>query len=166
MRMSSFNKFSKLVLVAALSAVGASSQAGEASGALNVSANVQATCVIASVGTMAFGTYVQGLTAPVDATATIDFNCGAGVVYSVRLSGLSGPMRTMAQGTNLLQYQLYRDAARTQMWGQTDNTNTADGVGTGASAPLTVYGRIPDSAANQLAASGAYTSVVTVTVAY
>jgi spore coat protein U-like protein len=166
MKFASFKTVSKAVLAAALTTAGISIQAGEVTGNLNVSANVQATCVIDSVAPLAFGNYVQGV-GPVDAAALIDLNCGIGVLYNVRLSGLAGSApRTMSQGASTLQYQLYRDAARTQLWGQTDNTDTVDGTGTGASVPLSVYGRIPDSGANQLAASGAYTAVVTVTVAY
>jgi spore coat protein U-like protein len=164
--MSSFNKFSKLVFVAALSAAAASSQAQTVTGQLSVNATVQATCVIGTVDAVSFGTYVQGVGA-IDTTGTINLNCGSAVVYNVRLSGSSGVTpRTMAQGANLLQYQLFRDAPRTQVWGETDGVNTVDGVGTGNSVPLTVYGRLPDNAANQLAASGGYTSIVTVTVAY
>jgi spore coat protein U-like protein len=164
--MSSLNKFSKLVLLAALTAAAASSQAQTVTGSLPVSATVQATCVIGVVDAVSFGTYVQGVGA-VDTTGTINLNCGSTVVYSVRLSGSSGATpRTMAQGANLLQYQLFRDAPRTQVWGETDGVNTVDGTGTGNSVALTVYGRLPDNGANQIAASGAYTSTVTITVAY
>ena len=49
----------------------------------------------------------------------------------------------MLNGTNQLAYSLFRDAGRTQNWGQTIGTDTTTGTGTGANQTLTIYGRVP-----------------------
>jgi spore coat protein U-like protein len=97
MKFSSFKAVSKFAVVSALACASVTTQAGQTTGSLNVSANVQATCVIDSVDSMTFGNYTQGV-GPVDASAAINLNCGLGVVYSVRLSGMTSqwlrvPMR-------------------------------------------------------------------------
>ncbi len=166
MRFISIKSVSKLALVAALASTGVAAQAGEATGTLTVTANVQATCVVGTVDALDFGNYVQG-TGDVFGTSNISLNCGNGVAYSVRLSGLVGAApRNLVQGANNLQYQLYRDAARSQIWGETDLANTVDGTGTGASVTYVVYGEVKDSTANKSAAPGTYNGTVTVTVAY
>jgi spore coat protein U-like protein len=72
--------------------------------------------------------------------------------------------------TNFLQYNLYTDAVRTSIWGQTTGTDTGGGTGNGMSAAKaishTVYGRIVNSTENQDAPAGNYTDAVLVTVEY
>jgi spore coat protein U-like protein len=74
----------------------------------------------------------------------------------------------MTNGVTTLEYMLYSDAAHTTIWGQTDGSDSYAGTGTGVSATnvLTVYGRIPNSAPNQVAVIGSYTDLVTATVFY
>ena len=74
-------------------------------------------------------------------------------------------MRMRSAASNYITYELYRDAARTQRWGNTPGTDTSDGTGAGESSPLTqtVYGRVPPQAT---APAGAYTDIVTVTLTY
>lgn len=53
-------------------------------------------------------------------------------------------MKGAASASNLLQYFLYSDSARTVIWG--NNANNSDsplGAGTGLAQTYTVYGRIP-----------------------
>jgi spore coat protein U-like protein len=75
----------------------------------------------------------------------------------------------MASGTNTLQYNLYTTAALTTVFGDgTGATGTDAGTGTGMANALqyTVYGQLPDNAANQASIPGTYTDTVTVTVTY
>jgi len=89
--------------------------------------------------------------------------------YSIRLStGGSGSFaaRRMQSGGNQLQYNLYRDITRTQIWG--DGTGGSYSVtGTivilGSAIPYPVYGSIPG---NQNVSSGAYSDTIQVTVTY
>jgi spore coat protein U-like protein len=62
-----------------------------------------------------------------------------------------------------LNYELFRDSARTLNWGNTIGTDTVAGTGNGLAQTLTVYGRILGS---QLVAPGAYTDTVTATLTY
>ena len=64
-------------------------------------------------------------------------------------------------GTEVLQYQIYRDAARSQIWSQGSDSFRL--VTNGVSSPnqLTVFGRIPP---RQEVEPGAYTDVLTATV--
>lgn len=70
----------------------------------------------------------------------------------------------MLGGTNgdFLDYELYEDAARTDIW---DNTLDVQGTGDGSAAGVshTVYGRIP--ALQNISADG-YTDTITVTLTY
>ena len=65
----------------------------------------------------------------------------------------------MNAGTNYVPYELYRNSARTQVWGQTIGTDTASGTGT---TTYQVYGRVPSLAYP----AGNYSDTVLVTVDY
>jgi spore coat protein U-like protein len=68
-----------------------------------------------------------------------------------------------------VEYELYRDAGRSQRWGNdtTGGTDTVNGNGSnhgqGSGNGLTVYGRVP---AQPEAASGSYSDTVTITLTY
>jgi len=71
---------------------------------------------------LSFGMYTPGRTSPLDAVSNITVRCVAQPgTYAVSFGpGLSGSqfMRTLsAGGGNILNYNLYRDPARTQIWG-------------------------------------------------
>lgn len=83
-----------------------------------------------SVTNVNFGTVNLLSGSAIDSSATIQATCGG--VQTLNLSvricfnfgagsgGTTGSTRTMANGSNRLQYQLYQDAARTIPWGHTD----------------------------------------------
>ena len=89
--------------------------------------------------------------------------------YNVGLNAGAGPgatvtTRRMTSGAGAaVNYQLYRDSARTQIWGDTVSSNTAAGTGNGAVQTLSVYGVVP---AQTTPAAGNYTDTVQVTVTY
>ncbi len=95
------------------------------------------------------------------------------VSYSLLISsGLGGTYqpRQMLSCPDHLSYILYRDAARTQIWGDGSGGSFAvTGAlaqitpGAGASASHTIYGRIP---ASQNATAGNYTDTLVVTLIY
>jgi spore coat protein U-like protein len=66
---------------------------------------------------------------------------------------------------NFVGYQLYRDAAHTNVWGATTGTNTAAGIGTGLAQTLNVYGQIANPSVNN-AAAGNYQDTITATITY
>ena len=100
-------------------------------------------------------------------TSTIGVQCSSGSAWTVGLdkgsNGASIITRKMASGANLVGYQLYLNAARTTVWGDTVGTNTVAGTGNGGVQNLTVYGSVP---AQTTPAAGNYTDTITVTVTY
>ncbi|RYZ11666.1 MAG: spore coat U domain-containing protein [Comamonadaceae bacterium] len=67
-----------------------------------------------------------------------------------------------AQGQRVA-YQLFRDPARTQVWGAAAQGLAVAGTGTGLAQAYTVYGRVP---AQATPAPGIYSDRIVVTVTY
>jgi spore coat protein U-like protein len=126
-----------------------------------------ASCTI-SVTSIAFGNYNVFTTTADDSTGTITYRCNSQAAnISIALSDGSSTTfspRTMRKGTELLQYNLYRNAARTNIWG--DGTGGTS-VYTSANPPnnsnvnLTIYGRIP---AQQDVSAGNYSDTVSAVI--
>jgi spore coat protein U-like protein len=166
------NKYFKVALVVgALTAAGAAS-AATTTGNLAVSATVATNCLINSA-TMPFLTYTPG-NGNLDVSGSIVVRCTNGMPYAIGLGAGLAPgatelTRSMQNGAALLSYQLFKDAPRTLNWGQTlagDRLAGLTGSGMGVTNTHTIYGRIPDSGANLLAAAGAFADTVLVTVTY
>jgi len=138
-------------------------------------------CSVAVVG-VSFGSYDPVAAAPDDSAGRVDVTCtnvpGTGVdnvAYSVALSpGSAGTFnpRRLASGAAHLDYNLFRDSSRTQVWGNgTSGSFLVPGtmrVGPGqGNATRTnthdIFGRVP---AQQDAAIGAYTDTIVVTVTF
>lgn len=134
--------------------------------AFNASANVQQQCKITATTDLAFGQAPGLLTGNVDQTSTISLTCGLNTSWQVGLDNgqnANGNTRRMILGGNYVTYELYRDTNRTLRWGNTLNTDTRSGTGTGTAQTLTVYGRVPP----QTATPGVnYADKITVTVTY
>lgn len=125
-------------------------------------------CQINAAEDLNFGN-VGVIAGNVDATSDIEVLCtastpfnlgldegeGAGALVNARL--MTGP----AAAT--LGYGLYRDAARSLLWGETIGSDTQAGTGTGTAQSFTVYGRVP---AQTTPEPGTYTDTVTVTLTY
>ncbi|MEE2979654.1 MAG: spore coat U domain-containing protein [Pseudomonadota bacterium] len=132
-----------------------------------VSLTLQNDCSI-SANALNFGT--QGvLSANVDQTTSLSVTCSTAAPYNVGLDAGTTTGSTIAArllagtGTATVGYQLYRDTARTQIWGNTVGTDTVTGTGTGTAQALTVYGRVPPQ---NTPAAGTYTSTVTATITF
>ena len=141
--------------------------------ALAVPGGAQAACSVSATG-VAFGVYDATAAAPDDAAGAISVTCTplSGVAgYTISLSaGSSGSYaaRRMTSGGSTLSYQLYTDAARTQIWGNGSGASAIVGSLSllailGGSASHQIYGRIP---AHLAANPGSYSDTITVTVTY
>lgn len=119
---------------------------------------------------VSFGTYNVFATAPTDSTGTIVYNCNGGarnilITFSRGNAPTFAP-RFMLNGTEQLPYNLYRNAARTTIWG--DGTG-GSGLYLDTNPPnstdisVTVFGRVPTG---QDVSAGVYTDTVTVTINY
>jgi spore coat protein U-like protein len=157
---------------ALLGAVGIAS-AGTATTTFTVTATVNTNCKVSALP-LAF-TYVPGA-GDVANNTTVTVNCTKGTPFRTELtagttSGSTITQRLLNDGAagDKLQYNLYRDAAMTLVWGMTDGTDTNDGAGLGMGVPQavvqTVYGKIVDSA-NQTVPPATYTDTITVNVTY
>jgi spore coat protein U-like protein len=142
--------------------------AATATSQFQVTMTLQAECKLTSASDLAFGTsgVIQGA---VNATSAIGVQCTNTTPYNVGLGAGAGTGATVAlrkmtsAGGATINYQLFRDTARTQTWGDQVATNTASGTGNGAVQTLTVYGTVP---AQTTPAAGSYTDTVQVTVTY
>jgi spore coat protein U-like protein len=131
-------------------------------------ATVAPNCRAYTTTDLDFGSISGLITSNTDQTSTISMTCTGRTAWNVGLNnGLnaSGNIRRMRLGTtaNHVDYELYRDSARIDRWGNTIGTDTVPGTGTGAAQTLTVHGRLP---AAQNAPAGSYSDTITVTVTY
>jgi len=136
----------------------------------------QATCSFSSTPGATFGAYDDSSAVATDTSTSLVVNClrnGGPANISVTLqlgpSAGSGQIATRALrfGANSLNYNLYRDSARSLVWGQTAGVDTGavaingipnNGSKTGS---FVIYGRIP---ALQNVPAGPYTDSVQITV--
>lgn len=132
-----------------------------------------------SAPTLAFGNYDPSLATPTDITSGMTVTCTRAILdpwsvaYTISLStGGSGSYaaRRMNAGTSLLNYNVYTNASRSQVWG--DGTGSTGIVGAtinfnlfqfSKSAMHTAYGRIP---AGQNASAGSYNDNLVVTLTF
>jgi spore coat protein U-like protein len=127
----------------------------------------RAACTVSATG-VAFGTYNVFSTTPLDSTGTVTYTCQRGDArITVALgTGSSGTYttRTMRQGSQTLNYNIYTSTAFSGLWGN----------GTGGTyywydpdppdnraVAITMYGRIP---AQQDVSAGVYTDTIQVLV--
>lgn len=154
-------------LLSAAYALCAPARAGTDTDTMAVTATVVASCDVAA-NDLDFMTYDPVSGSPVDASATLEITCTNGAAYVVALdegvgAGATIAARRMTSGSDTLAYSLYRDASRSQLWGETNGVDTVAGTGSGTQQTLTVYGRAPTA---QTSPAGSYADTVTVTVTY
>ncbi len=147
--------------------ISGAAHAGTATGTLPVSAIILENCTVVALP-MVFAP-PQGGTAAVDSTSTITLACTPNADFDVALNdganAVSGARNMkLATGASLLPYEIYQDAARTQVWGSSAGVDTKAGTAPLGVSVLTAYGRI---AANDLSVdAGTYSDTVTVTVTF
>lgn len=137
-----------------------------------------ASCTITSP-TLNFGSYDPLAATSHDSTAVVNVSCTRTVTPSERVNytltssiggGPAYATRRMLNGAEILNYNIYRNAARTQIWG--DGTGGSFAI-TGSftlnnATPTrnrnhTIYGRIPPL---QDAAAGSYSDALVVTLTF
>lgn len=142
---------------------------GDSIGArVDVSATVVTNCRLV-VAPLSFNTYdplsanaAQPADASVDLTVNCTRNTSASVSFDLGLHSASGNGRGMnGPGAEVLQYQIYRDAAHSQIWARGSEAMRLITHGVSSPDQLTVFGRIPP---RQEVEPGAYTDVLTATV--
>jgi spore coat protein U-like protein len=123
----------------------------------------EALCWISASGP-AFGAYDPLATTPVDAAGSVQYVCTtpAQVSFSTGSSGNFGS-RAMQGPQGALVYNLFVDAARTQVWGDGTAGTALPTVPAGLLRSVPVYGRIP---ARQNVAAGSYSDSLVVTFVF
>lgn len=135
-----------LALAVALVSVGSASTVN---GTLNVSATVTAGACTVDNPSLSFGSLSFPMASGVNGAGTITVNCASGVPYAIDLSpgstDVSTGQRTLVgpDGATFITYNLYRDPLRSQVWGTALGGGVVNGLGSGVSQPVPVYGFIP-----------------------
>ncbi|WP_299313639.1 spore coat protein U domain-containing protein [uncultured Halomonas sp.] len=130
-------------------------------------ATVEAACNPSfAVEDLDFGT--QGLlNAAIDTTAIVAPQCTNTTPYQIGLDNgqhAADNTRRMHNGAGrYVEYELYRDAARSLRWGDILDTDTLAGTGTGSAQAQPIYGRV---APQITPPQGTYSDTVTVTIYY
>jgi len=164
-----FSVRTKLVLVAGLVVVGAPARSATTAGVLTVQATVVDACAVAS-SALAFGVIDPAVGTASRPSVGVNVTCTQGTPFAVGLGdGLnaSAGQRRMrgALGANYIAYDLFRDSAGTQRFGDSVTTQRLTGqVGLGALAnSISVYGGIT---AGQSAPADSYSDTVPITIYY
>jgi spore coat protein U-like protein len=136
---------------------------------LGVSATVNANCTV-SANAVGFGDVDTLSASAVNGSGSVVVTCTNGTGWTAAAdigagSGATFATRRMTVSGNTLNYTLYRDSGRTQVWGDgTGSTFTVAGTGSGSAQTITVYGQIPGGQSS--APAGLYTDTVGVTITY
>ncbi|WP_223999848.1 spore coat protein U domain-containing protein [Aureimonas sp. SA4125] len=138
--------------------------AGSGQTAFAVAATVSANCMVETTD-IDFGQHGI-IDRDIDAEGAIDVTCTPDAGYFVTLGpGLGGgndpEQRILRSGSDVATYGLYLDAARSQPWGSSLETQLP-GTGAGTRQTLPVYGRVP----RQAVRPGSYSDTVAVTITY
>ena len=167
---------SRIAAIGAVALVAVSTTAGAATASsnFNVTATVAKNCLVTS-GDIIFGTYTP-TNGALTGSSIVAVRCTAGTGFTVALSAGQeasyAPRKLKDVGNNKLEYNLYTTSGYATVWGDntggtTTQAGTGAGMGVGQAQNLTVYGQLPDNAANQLApVSATYADNITVTVTY
>lgn len=124
-------------------------------------------CTVSATGA-SFGVFDPLENVAVDTTGTITVTCSPSASYTIELSaghaGTYSPRKMAGPGGRTLDYNLFRDASRTTVWGDgIGGTSTVDGSDDGSGSSHTLYGTIP---AGQNPYVGSYSDSISVTVVF
>jgi len=120
------NKRSLVSIIATLGAVIVVSvtpvQAGTTTGMFVVSATVELACSVQSTTNISFGSIQSPVLTNIDSAGSVTTRCTNGAAWSAALSAGNGvgatfARRKMTSGTNTLEYSLYIDGERANVWG-------------------------------------------------
>lgn len=167
MKRSSFNHLLTFSVSASILLAAGPGWAATASQSLTVGLQVQSGCVVLTPSDLNFGT-ASSLSTALTTTTSLSITCPLLTLYAVGLGpgtypGATATTRRMTSGASSVSYQLYRNAAMTQVWGDTIGTNTTTALSLGLTNTYTVYGRVP---VQTTPAGGNYADTVAVTVTY
>jgi len=132
---------------------------------LQVTAAAANECLVLAVSDLEFGAVFR-LNEKHDQSTTIAFECPKGTDWQVGLDDgrhFNGEFRGMAGPGGVIAYDLYRNAGRTQRWGDLLSGEYSDGKGKEGVETLTIYGRVP---VQPTPAQGFYSDTITITLVF
>ncbi|HRP87667.1 MAG TPA: spore coat protein U domain-containing protein [Gammaproteobacteria bacterium] len=138
----------------------------------DVSVLVGGNCTITAAPLLDFGSVMGSTTTQIDSAVTLHATCNNQLPYTIALNAGQVVGNTIADrrlgldgtGPGVLRYQLYRDAGRSQLWGDGTAGSVHVGTGNGVQQDIIVYGRVP--AGQAMPAAGTYRDTVTATITY
>ena len=141
--------------------------AGSVTDQFEVTITIQAGCELSGPSDLNFGTH-SFIDTAIPASTSFTIRCSSGTTGTIALNGGSGSSqsistRTMENATNSVDYNLYTAADYTTIWGDGTTGSTVPHSGTGSTATLTIYGRVPIQTTPPPAA---YSDTVTMTVTF
>ncbi|HEY0232879.1 MAG TPA: spore coat U domain-containing protein [Dokdonella sp.] len=145
---------------------GGGSGSGTGTYPFSSSASVASRCQLATASDMNFGSPASNFAGNIDQVSGISMTCTNGTAWQIGLDNGQSALATtrrMIGGSSYVVYELYRDTGRTLRWGNTLNSDTLSGSGSGNTQTLSVYGRVAPQAG---AAAGSYSDKITVTITY
>ena len=158
----------RLLLCSGLCVASIAAYSATATTTFTVSLEIVDSCTISATN-MDFGSH-SDITAVPPTTSTITVKCNPGTAYTVGLDagnvgGSTLAARLMNNGVDNITFNLFTEAAHTNIWGDSATTPTwVSGTGNGGNQTLTVYGDVPTSATPL--SSGTYTTTITATITY
>lgn len=158
-----------LVVGIGLLATPRQASAATATANLSVTTSVIQACVVTG-GTLAFGSYDPTAGANVDQSGTFQVACTKGSTAVTIGLGLganaAASQRRMTNGTDFLNYEIYKEGARTNIWGNAGATLVAySPVTTSAATTFTAFGRVPSGQTN-VGVGATYTDTVVITITF
>jgi spore coat protein U-like protein len=138
--------------------------AGSDQANLNINANVNAVGRIISVGDVDFGNYDPTDPAPNNANGSVAVRATKGITYKLYMSETGPGLRQMDDaGSELLNFELYTDSARTIRW-EEDSASAPTYASSGNTlSTKNIYGQIPQL---QNVATGIYYAQLVVTMEF
>lgn len=137
---------------------------------LDVSVTVLASCSVTAspmdfgdIGTLTTGASAVTATANIDVTCTSDADYEIAVSLGANASGAQRRLRNPSGTNEYINYQLYNEPTRTNVWGSNLGEDTVAKTGNNSAQTSVVYGSIP---AGQPVSLGDYEDTVEVTVWY
>ena len=133
----------------------------------DVTITIEKSCDDTATQNVAFADSVSAAGA-VQATGSVSVQCTNGADYNVALNGGATEdvaARQMSNGTDTIAYQLYQDAARTTVWGDT-GTARLEGIGTGFSGDDIDHVVYAEATLTGDETAGDYSDTITATVSF
>jgi spore coat protein U-like protein len=143
-----------------------SARAGEASNSLPVSATVSASCTL-TTSPMMFGNAAI-LSGTLDSTSSLSLRCPPSTSFGISIDNGKNYNRQRRMASDpgafpffrYVNYEVYKDAARTQVWGSSAGRTMVGTIPRGGTVTMTMYGRVPAA----IILPTAYRDTLTVTV--